>query len=302
MLHNFVKQKETSMMSIDVEDGLNILMNDFFNIKMPPTQRVIKNVNILLNLFEGNNVRGTFFILGEIAASYPDLVRSISKAGHEIGVHGLHHEQLFRLSRDKAKEDIFRAREMVEDISGTKVYGFRAPAFSISQKNSWALELIAELGFQYDSSIMPAKANRYGWPGFNKEIVRLEMPDGGSLIEVPLSVVKILGRTVPACGGGYLRHLPYFFTRNAINSIQKDRPAVIYLHPYELDKEKYPDFFYQARSYSELRKRLPLMLYRLNKKGVEKKLRNLVMEFNFKPIKDVIEESEKQGKLAVKYL
>ncbi|MCJ7448021.1 MAG: polysaccharide deacetylase family protein [Bacteroidales bacterium] len=289
-------------MSIDVEDGLNILMHDYFHIEMPPTERVLKNVNVLLKLFGENKVRGTFFILGEIAATYPDLVKSIANAGHEIGVHGFYHDQFFKLSRDKAKKEIFRAKELIEMITGTRIYGFRAPAFSISESTSWALEVISELGFKYDSSIMPAKASRYGWPGFCKDIVRLELQNGNSLIEVPLSVVNIMGRTVPTCGGGYLRYLPYSFTREAILSIQKHRPAIVYLHPYELDKEKYPDFFYKARSSSELQKRLPLMLYRLNKKSVEKKLEYLVKEFNFKPINDIIEEIEKQGNLPVKYL
>jgi polysaccharide deacetylase family protein (PEP-CTERM system associated) len=301
MKNNPASQKEYSMMSIDVEDGLNILMRDFFHIEMLPTERVIKNVNVLLGLFGKFNVRGTFFILGEIAYVYPELVKSIADAGHEIGVHGFYHDQLFRLSREKIKNELYRAKEIIESVTGTSADGFRAPAFSISEKNSWALEVISELGFKYDSSIMPAKANRYGWPGFCRDIVRLELPNGSSIIEVPLSVVSIMGRSVPACGGGYLRHLPYGFTRRAIMSIQKLRPAVVYLHPYELDKERYPDFFYNARSTSDLKTRLPLLLYRLNKGSVEKKLENLVSEFSFRPIREIVEYIEKEGNFPVMY-
>lgn len=302
MLYKTGKQKKSSMVSIDVEDGLNILMRDYFNIEMSPTERVIKNVNVLLKLFGENNIRGTFFILGEVAITYPELVKSIANEKHEIGVHGLYHDQIFKFNREKVKADIYKAKEIIEEITGTGAYGFRAPAFSIMKNTAWALEIISELGFKYDSSIMPAKANRYGWPGFCKDIVRLKLPNGNSLIEVPLSVVNILGKAVPACGGGYLRYMPYSFTRRALVSIQEHRPALVYLHPYELDKGKYPNLFYRARSSLGLREKLPLMFYRLNKKSVEGKLKKLVKEFNFKPIIDVVEDLEKQGILTAKSL
>lgn len=292
----------TSIMSIDVEDGLSILMRDIFNVEMPPTERVIRNVHSILDLFEKTHVKGTFFILGEVAVAYPGLIRSIDEAGHEIGVHGLHHDQIFKLDRQKAHESIFKAKEILEGITGKRVFGFRAPAFSINERTAWSLDVVSELGFKYDSSIMPVSTDRYGWPGFNRGIVRLILPSRRSLFEVPLSVVKIGRLTVPACGGGYLRHLPYFFTRKSLLSIQSERPAVVYLHPYELDVEKYPDYFYRARSTAKLRHKIPLMFYRMNKRTVEGKLKKMVEEFNFKPIINVVDDLENTGLIPVKYL
>jgi len=289
-----------SALSIDVEDGINILMRDLFNVDKSPTTRVIDNVNILLDLFNEKDVRATFFILGEIATTYPSLVKSIASGGHEIGVHGYNHDQLFKLSPGQVKEDIYKAKEIIEDVTGKEVYGFRAPAFSIMESTSWALDIISELGFKYDSSIVPARANRYGWPGFSREINRLNLKGGGSLIEVPLSVIDVMGKTLPACGGGYLRYFPYSFTRKAFLTISKQRPVIVYLHPYELDTAKYPDYFYEAMASMRLVKRIPLSFYRLNKGTVKKKLGLLIDEFPFKPIIDIITGLEKSSEIAVR--
>lgn len=291
-----------SALSIDVEDGLNILMHDLFNINIPPTERVITNTNILLELLSENKTRATFFILGEIASVYPSLVKTISSYGHELGVHGYYHDQLFKLTPSKAREDIYRAKSLIEEITGGGIYGFRAPAFSILENTRWGLDILAELGFKYDSSIVPARGNRYGWLGFRKEICQLLLPGGNTLIEVPISVVKILGKVSPACGGGYLRYFPYFLTRLAFLKIQKYRPVIVYLHPYELDKEKYPDYFYEAKASLSLNKRLPLSFYRLNKGTVKSKLGYLIKEFHFKPIIEIINDFEKTGNIPVMYL
>jgi len=282
----------TSALTIDVEDGINILMRDIFNVEMQPTERVIKNVELLLDLFQSENVKGTFFVLGEIAEHYPKLVKEISSAGHELGVHGYHHDQIFKLTPQKAANDIKRAKELIEDVTGKRVYGFRAPAFSISEKTSWIFEILSNLGFTYDSSIVPAKTGRYGWPGFGKKIQRLSLQNGNSIIEVPMSVTDMLGRSVPACGGGYLRYFPYSFTKRVFQKTITDRPAVLYLHPYEIDVLKYPDYFYDAKAKLPLKKRLPLSLYRMNKNTVKEKLRKLLIEFEFKPMIDIISDYE----------
>jgi len=291
-----------SALSIDVEDGVNILMRDLFNIDISPTPRVIDNVNILLDLFSENKIRATFFILGEIASAYPSLVRTIASYGHEIGIHGYYHDQFFKFTPDQAREDIYRAKALIEDVTGERIYGFRAPAFSIVENTSWGLDVISELGFKYDSSIVPAKGSRYGWPRFSKEIHRLELKSGGSLIEVPLSVINFLGRTIPACGGGYLRYFPYNFTRKAFLAIQKHRPVIVYLHPYELDTDKYPDYFYEAMASLSLARRIPLFFYRVNKGTVKRKLGLLIKEFPFKPIINIINDYEKRSNIPVRSL
>lgn len=288
---------KNSILSIDVEDGINILMRDCFGISMPPTERVIRNVERLLDIFERSNVRGTFFILGEIALTYPGLVKSIAEKGHEIGVHGYNHDQVFKMDRDTFRKELQRAKDIVESVTGAQVYGYRAPAFSISRSTSWALEILAELGFDYDSSIMPAKANRYGWDGFSKEIIRLKLPSGQCLYEVPLSVVRVFGKNIPSCGGGYLRYLPYYFTDRAMKKIGTDRPAIVYLHPYEIDNTRYPDYFYNERAKSRMKVKLPLLFYRLNKRGVAGKLEKLVNDYNFKPVRDTIIDLAQQDEI-----
>jgi len=281
--------------SVDVEDGVNILMHDLFGIEMPPTLRVVKNVRQLLCMLEENNVRATFFILGEIALKYPYLIREIAGKGHELGVHGYHHDQIYKLTPEKTRHELYKAKALIEDISGEQTYGFRAPAFSVSEKTSWVLEIIADLGFKYDSSVIPAKGKRYGWPGFERDITRLILHEGNTLIEVPLTVVRFFNKEFPACGGGYLRYFPYCFTRRSCFTIQKQRPVIVYLHPYEIDIEKYPDFFYKAKATLGLGQRLPLLFYRLNKDTVERKLKCLVDEFAFKPVIELIEDMEKQN-------
>lgn len=279
-------------MTIDVEDGVSIWMRDLFGEEMAPTGRVLENMEILLGLFTEHGVRATFFILGEIAAEYPSLVRRIASGGHEIGVHGYNHDQIFRLTPERAREDIHRAKDLMEQVSGQPVYGFRAPAFSVSGETSWVLDILAELGFIYDSSIIPVRTKRYGWPGFERDIHRMELPGGKSLIEVPLSVDRVLGRTLPACGGGYLRHFPYAVTRRSFRKIRKVRPVIVYLHPYELDHRKYPDFFHEAKRNLGIRQRIPLAFYRLNKGTVKGKLTNLIQEFPFKPIIEIIKDNQ----------
>lgn len=288
-----------SALTIDVEDGINILMRDVFNIDMPPSTRVIENTNLILDLFEAKNVKGTFFILGEIAEHYPTLVKAIASRGHEIGVHGYYHDQIFKMTKERAKTDITRAKELIEDISGEKVYGFRAPAFSINERTSWILEILAEIGFRYDSSIMPIKTRKYGWPDFDEGIHKIELKSGNSIIEVPLSVARLFGKKMPACGGGYLRYLPYAITKKAFKQILNNRPAILYLHPYEIDTTKYPDYFYKARSSMPLTKKIPLSLYRLNKGTVLRKLQKLLDEFSFRPMNSIIDTYKENGNIKV---
>ncbi len=291
------KKPHVAALTVDVEDGVSIAMQDFFNIQMDPTDRVITNMNIILSMFDQNQVKATFFILGEIVEKYPELLRQIDKEGHEVGVHGYHHDQMFRLSPQKLETDLSRAKGLIEDAIGKQVNGFRAPAFSINQKTAWALDVIEKVGFTYDSSIFPSRSLRYGWNGFSKDICRLKLADSRSLIEFPLSVYRIPGKDIPVGGGGYLRYFPYWWTSKALKSIVSERPAVIYLHPYELDKEKYPDYFHKALASAPAKKRFQLQFYRYKKKTVESKLNLLTRQFGCAPMIEVLHEFEKQRKM-----
>lgn len=284
-----------SALTIDVEDGINIAMRDSFHIEMKPTGRVVDNVDVILEICDRHKVKATFFVLGEIAEFFPDLIKKIDANGHEIGIHGYHHDQVFRLTPQKLKSELTRARNLIEHIIGKKVLGFRAPAFSINANTSWALPVVAECGFAYDSSIYPSLSPRYGWKGFSEQIYNIQLGAGTSLIEVPLSVYNIMGKNLPVCGGGYLRYFPYGFTRKAFSSISRKRPVIVYMHPYELDTERYPDYFYNARSKAALRQKLPLMFYRFKKDTVKSKLEHLTGEFRFLPLRDIISNLDKAG-------
>jgi len=279
---------KVSALTFDVEDGINIAMRDYFNIDMSPTERVLKNMSAILDILARTETKATFFILGEIAEKFPGLIKTIDSSGHEIGIHGYRHDQVFRLKPSELADGLKKAKDLTENIIGHKVFGFRAPAFSINGKTSWALDVIAGCGFDYDSSIFPSVSSRYGWPGFSKDICKVNLAEGESLIEVPLSVVTIGGRSFPACGGGYLRYYPYSLTRSAFRIIGRQRPVIVYMHPYELDNEKYPDYFHNALLKVGLKKRMKLSLYRFRKSTVSVKLERLCNEFSFAPLHEIL--------------
>ena len=277
-----------SAFTIDVECGVNIFMRDYFKVQMPPTERVVTNTTAILNLLDKHQTRATFFILGDVASHYPGLIKSIQAGGHEIGVHSNQHHQLYKLTREQAAEDTRTAKAVIENITGKKVNGYRAPAFSIMPRNAWALEMLAELGFTYDSSIMPAQAARYGWPGFSKQIVQLDLPNNTSITEFPLSIYKVLGKEIPACGGGYLKWFPFWFTARAFNTINLTQPANLYMHPYEIDTARYPDYYFEAIKKLSWAQRTKMSLLQVNKATVFGKLDKLLNSFSFDTMENIL--------------
>ncbi|MBN1185289.1 MAG: polysaccharide deacetylase family protein [Bacteroidales bacterium] len=278
-----------SAFTIDVEDGINIAMRDHFGVHIPPTDRVVTNTNRLLQLLNDNNVKATFFILGQIATHYPGLVKNIQKEGHELGVHGYDHIQLFKLTPEAAKNDLLKAKQCVEDIIGESVKGFRAPAFSVIPTTVWALDILAEAGFTYDSSIVPGNALRYGWPYFPDKIQKLVLPNESIIIEAPLPVVSFLWWSLPVCGGGYLRTFPYWFNSRALRTVIKKGPAMVYMHPYEIDTDRYPEYFYDALKKAPLKTRLRLKSIRFNKETVLNKLERLFQDYSFDRLDNIID-------------
>ena len=162
---------------------------------------------------------------------------------------------------------------------------------------SWALPVIASCDFTYDSSIFPSLSLKYGWKDFSRKICRIELDNSASIVEVPLSVIDILGKDLPVGGGGYLRYFPYGWTRKALQSITQARPAIVYLHPYELDTVRYPDFFHDAIAGAPLKKRLLLNFYRFKKETVRSKLDRVTMDFPFAPLHQIISGLDKEGQI-----
>jgi polysaccharide deacetylase family protein (PEP-CTERM system associated) len=198
--------------------------------------RVEANTDATLALFAESGVRGTFFTLGWVADRYPQLIRRIVDAGHEIASHGWDHQRVFTMDAETFRADLARARKTIEDAGGTRVSGYRAPSFSIDQRTPWAHVVLAEEGYAYSSSVAPLKHDHYGWREAPRYAFR-PLPDS-ALIELPVTVAEI-GQRRLATGGGFFRLLPSALTNFAVRQVNAaERPAVFYFHPWEIDPEQ----------------------------------------------------------------
>lgn len=277
-----------NVFSVDVEDGISIAMRDRFDKQIPQTRRVVDQTERLLDLLALHGVRGTFFVLGQVAEAFPDLVRKIHASGHELAVHGHDHHVFHKLTPTRAREELYRAKSILEDLTGAKMRGHRAPAFSVNESTAWVLDLLLDLGFDYDSSIMPCRGIGYGWPGQPLDIGPIEAPSGRKIIEVPLSVIPIAGRLVPALGGSYFRLLPYNLSRNIFRRIQHTRPVIMYLHPYEIDPERYPEFYLQELAKASLKTRLRMRSFWWRRGSLHARYDSVLSEFRFGRVIDIL--------------
>lgn len=200
--------------------------------------RVERNCDTVLEMFAEAGVYATFFTLGWIAQRHPALMRRIAAAGHEIASHGWDHKRVFQMDRASFSLDLRKAREVIEDTSGSVVTGYRAPSFSIDQRTPWAFEELAAQGYAYSSSVAPIAHDHYGWPEAPRFAFR---PLAGSdLLEIPVTTATFAGRRLAAGGGGFFRVLPYGFSRWAIRQVNRraGQPAVFYFHPWEIDPDQ----------------------------------------------------------------
>ena len=275
-------------LSIDIEDYWSVFSRDWLHKEAEPSNAVVENTEWFLQTLTGYNVKATFFVLGEVAKKFPSLVRKIVDEGHEIGSHGISHQQIFKLNEEQFRKEIADSKKMLEDITSKKVIGYRAPAFSIRPDTKWALEVLAEEGFKYDSSVYPISGKRYGWPGFSRDICKIDLSSGRSIIEVPLSTVIVFGKTMPAAGGGYIRHFPYSITRWAVKRIRKERPVIVYMHPYEIDTKNRA---FETKHLSNKEKNKVIRFHKMqqrNRGTFARKLLRLLDEFEFTTIEQVI--------------
>ena len=228
-------------MSVDVEDYFQvsafektISRNDWDSLPC----RVEANTDRILTLFATKNIHATFFTLGWVAERYPQLIKRIVDAGHELACHGYSHIRVTQQTPDEFRDDVTRAKSLLEDLGGVAVNGYRAPSYSIGADNLWALDILDELGFTYSSSIYPVKHDLYGMPEAPRFAFKPGKPDG--LLEVPISTIKLGGKTLPCGGGGYFRFYPYQFSKWMIQRVnKKDQQACIfYFHPWEIDPQQ----------------------------------------------------------------
>ncbi|MXO90395.1 DUF3473 domain-containing protein [Altererythrobacter aquaemixtae] len=228
-------------LSVDVEDWFqvgafeNVIDRDDWD---DLSLRVEDNVLRILDMFAEAEVKATFFTLGWVAQRHGSLMRRIVDAGHELASHGYDHARVFNFDRQEFGQDIAKAQKILEDASGVKITGYRAPSFSIDQRTPWAYEELAAQGYRYSSSVAPIAHDHYGWreaPRFAFSPLR-----GSDLVEIPVTTAILGGKRVAAGGGGFFRVLPYAFSRWAIRQVNREenRPAVFYFHPWEIDPDQ----------------------------------------------------------------
>lgn len=229
----------TNAMTVDVEDYFQV---SAFDRVVPRDNwdtmesRVVSNTERLLGIFNAARVTGTFFVLGWVAERFPALVRRIAGEGHEIASHGYGHRLVYDQTPAAFREDLRRGKGTIESACGARVWGYRAPSFSITMRSLWALDVLVEEGFEYDASIFPIHHDRYGIPSSPRHMYRIER-GAGSIVEMPASTTTWGGLNLPVAGGGYFRILPYGWTKWGIGRINRRdrRPAIFYMHPWEID-------------------------------------------------------------------
>jgi polysaccharide deacetylase family protein (PEP-CTERM system associated) len=244
-------------------------------------RRVCANTHRLLDLFDDRDIKATFFVLGWVAEREPGLVREIAARGHEIACHGYSHRLVYTQTPAVFEEETRRSKHLLEDIVQQPVAGYRAASYSITRDSLWALDILAEAGFTYDSSIFPVHHDRYGIPGAPSFIHRIVADGQPTLIEFPLSSLSMFGQNIPVAGGGYFRLYPYRLTRWLLDRLSAgaDAPFVFYLHPWEVDPSQPrvagASAVSRFRHYLNLERCLP-------------RLRHLLQDFAFGTMADAI--------------
>lgn len=265
------------VISIDVEDW----PQSTWDRTLPITDRAVKNTQRLLRILRETKVRATMFVLGKVAERFPHVVKEIQADGHEVACHGHGHLEVFLQSPDEFLTDIRHAKDLLEQITGEKVKGYRAPDFSIVRRTLWAFDALVEAGFEYDSSIVPVRLPRYGIPDWPIHPVRVNLGQGRSILEAPLATFRAFGRNWPVGGGGYHRLLPGFVSRYFARRVMSAAPFVFYCHPYEFDVDEM----------KEIPLPVPLMV-RLHqgagRRWFEERFRSFVRSFGGQPLREML--------------
>jgi polysaccharide deacetylase family protein (PEP-CTERM system associated) len=275
-----------------MENALTIDLEDYYHVsafrdQIPVDQwssrqsRVERNTDLLLDLLDHAGCKATFFTLGWVAEQQPHVVKRVADRGHEIACHSLRHRTVYEMTREEFHDDTLRAKRLLEDCCGTPVLGYRAPSFSITSASLWALEVLVELGFSFDSSIFPVKHPNYGIPDSSRAPYRFQTPRG-SIVEFPMTTLEFGGLRSPFAGGAYLRFLPYWYTRWGIRFLNdcENRSVCIYLHPWELDMD-------QPRMSGSLTSR---MRHYLGLRKTPAKLAKLIRDFKFCTLGSLVEK------------
>lgn len=226
-------------LTVDVEDYFHVAA---FEKQITPadwndmTPRVDRNTRVLLDQFDRNNAKATFFFLGWVAQRFPDLVKEVQRRGHEVASHGFSHTKVHQQTQAEFRDDVIRAKDILEQLTGQPVIGYRAPSFSINKQSEWAFEILKDIGHLYSSSTYPIKHDLYGVPDWPQ--LPYMRPEG--IWEIPMPTLTMFGRQLPIAGGGYFRLMPYWLSSSLISKfLKEDRmPYMFYFHPWEIDPEQ----------------------------------------------------------------
>ncbi|HKW62497.1 MAG TPA: XrtA system polysaccharide deacetylase [Candidatus Acidoferrum sp.] len=281
------------ILSVDVEDYFQV---EAFANEIPRNtweewpSRVVENTRRILDLFDRHNTKGTFFFLGWVASRFPALVREVQAGGHELACHSYWHRRVSSLTLAEFREDVRISKDAIEQASGVQVCGYRAPSWSIDKSCLWALEILGEKGFLYDSSIYPIRHDIYGFPDAPRFAYVYKCRNGRKLTEIPPPTVRIAGFNFPGAGGGYFRILPFLYTESVFRIFEwrYQRPVVTYFHPWEIDSE-------QPRIPTNVKSRFR---HYTNLGVVEKRLDLMLQKYLFGPIATALVAGELFGREA----
>ena len=271
-------------LTIDVEDYYHV---SAFEAVVPFADweryesRVEKNTHRILDLLDAYTTKATFFVLGWVAERHPGLIRTLVARGHEVASHGYAHRRVYTQTPEQFRTETQRSKCLLEDTLGQPIRGYRAASYSITAQSLWALDVLKEEGFVYDSSIFPIRHDLYGIPSHPRFCSLLPGPSSASLVEFPLSTLRFGGTNFPIAGGGYLRLFPYAYTRWGIRYLNRreGQPAAVYLHPWELDPE-------QPRLPAG---RLSRFRHYTNLHRMEERFVRLLQDFSFGPMSEVLQ-------------
>lgn len=273
----------TNALTVDVEDYYQVSAfanNVAYDHWDRHESRVERNTAHILDIFSEAGVQATFFVLGWVASRHPGIVREIVARGHEVACHGYSHRLIYNQSPDEFRNETLSSKRLLEDQAQCDVFGYRAASYSITRKSLWALDILHECGFVYDSSIFPIRHDRYGIPDAEPEPHVHVTPNGSSIIEFPVTALDMRFAKLPLGGGGYFRLFPYWLTRAGLKLVnaRARSPFIFYLHPWELDVDQPRldgTWFSRFRHYNNLDR-------------CEARLKALLNDFAFAPAKNVL--------------
>lgn len=285
-------------MTIDVEDYYHVAA--FGNVINPADwaqwpSRVEHNTQRLLALFDEAGIQASFFVLGWVAERYPELIKTIAAQGHEIASHGYSHQLIYSQTQNTFRDETAKSKQILEDVIGMPVTGYRAASYSITQQSLWALDILGELDFTWDSSIFPVHHDRYGIAGSPRQPYVINTSGGQQITEFPLTTASVFGQSIPAAGGGYFRQYPYALSRWLFNraSANSTVPQIFYLHPWEIDPEqpRIPgaSAFSRFRHYTNLHR-------------CEARLKQLLADFNFTTVSNSLANTAPAATLKIEQL